>query len=129
MPKKILIVDDESRTLLLMERTLRDLEDGFPDLEIVTATNGEEALASIKADKPTLIFLDVMMPIVDGFTVCETVKNELDMQDVYIVMLTAAGQEADKQRCEEVGADVYLPKPFDPDQVRAIANEVLGLTD
>ena len=128
MNRKILIVDDETRTLLLMERTLRDLEDEHEDIEILTATNGEEALERIKADKPTLVFLDIMMPIVDGFDVCNTVKNGWGMQDMYITMLTAKGQEIDKQRSAEVGADRYLTKPFDPDEVLGIAKDVLGLS-
>ena len=128
MNRKILIVDDETRTLLLMERTLRDLEDEHEDIEILTATNGEEALERIKADKPTLVFLDIMMPIVDGFDVCNTVKNGWGMQDTYITMLTAKGQEIDKQRSAEVGADRYLTKPFDPDEVLGIAKDVLGLS-
>ena len=127
MKRKILIVDDEKRTLLLMERTLRDLEDEHEDVEILTASNGEEALEAIKADKPVLVFLDIMMPIIDGFDVCNTVKNELGMDDVFIVMLTAKGQEVDKQRSAEVGADLYLTKPFDPDKVFSIARQVLGL--
>lgn len=127
MKRKILIVDDEKRTLLLMERTLRDLEDEHDEVEILTASNGEEALEAIKAEEPALVFLDIMMPIMDGFDVCNTVKNELSMRDVYIVMLTAKGQEVDKQRSAEVGADLYLTKPFDPDKVFGIAKDVLGL--
>jgi CheY-like chemotaxis protein len=127
MKRKILIVDDEKRTLLLMERTLRDLEDEHDEVEILTASNGEEALEAIKAEEPAIVFLDIMMPIMDGFDVCNTVKNELSMRDVYIVMLTAKGQEIDKQRSTEVGADLYLTKPFDPDKVFDIAKDVLGL--
>ncbi|UCF62331.1 MAG: response regulator [Anaerolineaceae bacterium] len=127
MNRKILIVDDEKRTLMLMERTLRDLEDEHEEVEILTASNGEEALETIKADKPAIVFLDIMMPIIDGFDVCNIVKNELGMDDVYIVMLTAKGQEVDRQRSVEVGADLYLTKPFDPDKVFSIAREALGL--
>lgn len=127
MKRKILIVDDEKRTLMLMERTLRDLEDEHEEVEILTASNGEEALETIKADKPAIVFLDIMMPVIDGFDVCDIVKNELGMDDVYIVMLTAKGQEVDRQRSVEVGADLYLTKPFDPDKVFSIAREALGL--
>ncbi|NIM94743.1 MAG: response regulator [Anaerolineales bacterium] len=127
MTHRILLVDDERRTLLLMERTLRDLSDEYGDIEIFTASNGEEALGRIQETKFDLIYLDIMMPILDGFEVCDTVKNQLGMRDVYIVMLTAKGQEADKQRSIEVGADVYLTKPFDPDRVVEIARDVLDL--
>ena len=127
MNHRILIVDDERRTLLLMERALRDLQDEHEDVEILTASNGEEALRIIKADRPALVYLDIMMPHMNGFDVCETVKSELDMPDITIVMLTAMGQEIDRQRAREVGADLYLTKPFDPDKVLKIAREVLGL--
>jgi DNA-binding response OmpR family regulator len=67
------------------------------------------------------------MPKMNGFDVCHTVKNELKMDDVYIVLLTAIGQEYDKQKGTDVGADVYLTKPFDPDEIRYKVEEVLGL--
>ena len=127
MNHRILVVDDERRTLLLMERTLRDLQDEHEDVEILTASDGEEALEIIKADRPALVYLDLMMPRVDGLDVCKTVKRELDMPDTYVVMLTAMGQEDDRQSATEVGADLYLTKPFDPDTVLDIAKDVLGL--
>jgi DNA-binding response OmpR family regulator len=109
----------------LLERTLIDFED--EGVEILMAENGEEALALIKTEKPALVFLDVMMPKMNGFDVCHKVKNELKMDDVYIVMLTAKGQEYDKQKGIEVGADVYMTKPFDPDEIYDKVEEVLGL--
>ena len=68
-----------------------------------------------------------MMPEMNGFEVCQAVKREPGLEDVYIVMLTAMGQEVDRQRAKEVGADHYLTKPFDPDAVLDIAKDVLGL--
>jgi two-component system alkaline phosphatase synthesis response regulator PhoP len=127
MNHRILIVDDERRTLLLMKRTLRDLQDEHEDVEILTASNGEEALEIIVAERPALVYLDLMMPHVGGLEVCRTVRGELELRDTYIVMLTAMGQAVDRQRAEEVGADLYLTKPFDPDAVLDIAKEVLGL--
>jgi DNA-binding response OmpR family regulator len=125
MDPKILIVDDEAHIRILLERTLIDFED--EGVEILMAENGEEALELIKAEKPNLVFLDVMMPKMNGFDVCHVVKNELKMDDVYIVLLTAKGQEYDKQKGTDVGADVYLTKPFDPDEIRDKVEEVLGL--
>ncbi|UCD99140.1 MAG: response regulator [Chloroflexota bacterium] len=127
MNHRILIVDDERRTLLLMERALRDLQDEHEDIEILTASDGEQALQLIEAEQPALVYLDVMMPRVDGLNVCKTVKASPDMQDVYIVMLTAMGQEGDRQNAKQAGADLYLTKPFDPDKVLKIAKEVLSL--
>ncbi len=125
MPKKILIVDDEPHIRLLLEQTLEDFEDD--GVELLSATNGLEALEIIKSEKPELVFLDVMMPKMNGFDVCNTVKKELGMNDIYIVMLTAKGQEFDKQKGKDVGADIYMTKPFNPDEIIAKAAEILKI--
>lgn len=123
--KKILIVDDEPHLRLLIEQTLEELED--EGVELLTASNGEEALETIQTEKPELVFLDVMMPKMNGFDVCHAVKNEFGFKNVYIIMLTAKGQEFDKQRGKDVGADMYMTKPFDPDEVLEKSLEILGL--
>ena len=126
MTRKVLIVDDEPNILILMEQALEKLEDE-DDVELLTAKNGMEALEVIEAEKPDLVFLDVMMPKMSGLEVCNTVKNELKMPDIYIIMLTAKGQEFDKQSGMAVGADLYMTKPFRPKEVLAKSREVLGL--
>ena len=125
MNKKILIVDDEPHIRILLEQTLEDLEDEA--VELLTADNEQEALDTIKSERPDLVFLDVMMPKMNGFDVCNAVKNELGIKDIYIVMLTAKGQEFDKLKGKEVGADLYMTKPFDPDEVVKKSMQVLGL--
>jgi two-component system, OmpR family, alkaline phosphatase synthesis response regulator PhoP len=125
--KKVLIVDDEPNILILMEQALEKLEDE-DDVELLTARDGVEALNRIKEEKPDLVFLDVMMPKMSGLEVCNTVKNELGMEDVYIIMLTAKGQEYDKQSGIAVGANLYMTKPFRPKEVLVKAREILGLT-
>jgi len=125
--KKVLIVDDEPNILILMEQALEKLEDE-DDVELLTARDGLEALNIIKKEKPDLVFLDVMMPKMSGLEVCNTVKNELGMENVYIIMLTAKGQEYDKQSGMAVGANLYMTKPFRPKEVLVKAREVLGLT-
>lgn len=125
--KKVLIVDDEPNILILMEQALEKLEDE-DDVELLTARDGVEALNRIKEEKPDLVFLDVMMPKMSGLEVCNTVKNELGMEDVYIIMLTAKGQEYDKQSGMAVGANLYMTKPFRPKEVLVKAREILGLT-
>jgi DNA-binding response OmpR family regulator len=125
MCRKILIVDDEPHIRLLLEQTLEDLADEA-DIELLTASNGLEALDIIQNERPNLVFLDVMMPKMNGFEVCQRVKKELLLEGVYIIMLTAKGQEFDKVRGQEVGADLYMTKPFDPDQVVKRSLEVLG---
>jgi two-component system, OmpR family, alkaline phosphatase synthesis response regulator PhoP len=126
MTMKILIVDDEPHLRTLIQQSLEELED--EGVDIFTATNGEEALETILEEKPNLVFLDVMMPRKNGFDVCNTVKNELGLTQIHIVLLTAKGQEFDRQRGIEVGADLYMTKPFDPDALVAQARSVLGLS-
>ncbi len=125
MIKKLLIVDDEPHIRLLLEQTLEDLED--LGVELLTATNGLEAFEIIKSEKPDLVFLDVMMPKMNGYDVCQKVKGELGLTDVYIIMLTAKGQEFDRSRGKDVGADIYMTKPFDPDEILEKACEILGI--
>ncbi len=126
MEQKILIVDDEAHIRMLLEQTLEELED--EDVNFFSAENGEEALAIIQAEKPQMVFLDVMMPKMNGMEVCRRVKKELELNDVFIVLLTAKGQEMDRQKGQEVGADLYMTKPFDPETILAKAREVLGLS-
>lgn len=127
MEQKLLIVDDEAHIRMLLEQTLEELED--EDVNFLTAENGEEALAIIQEEKPQLVFLDVMMPKMNGMEVCRRVKKELGLNDVFIVLLTAKGQELDRQKGQEVGADVYMTKPFDPEMILKKAREVLKLDD
>lgn len=125
MSKKILIVDDEQHIRMLIEQTLEELEDD--GVEFLTADNGEKALDLISREIPDLVFLDVMMPRMNGMEVCRKVKKELGMNQVFIVLLTAKGQELDRQKGSEVGADVYMTKPFDPESLLIKAREVLQL--
>jgi two-component system alkaline phosphatase synthesis response regulator PhoP len=125
MSQKILIVDDEAHIRMLIEQTLEELED--EGVEFFTAENGEMALEVIRDEKPDLIFLDVMMPKLNGMEVCRRVKQEMGLSDIYIVLLTAKGQESDRQKGLDVGADVYMTKPFDPELLLEKAREVLEL--
>lgn len=126
MEQKILIVDDEAHIRMLIEQTLEELEDD--GVEFLTAENGEIALDIIQKENPQLVFLDVMMPKMNGMEVCRRVKKELGMDKVFIVLLTAKGQETDRQKGLDVGADVYMTKPFDPEVLLNKAREVLGIS-
>jgi two-component system, OmpR family, alkaline phosphatase synthesis response regulator PhoP len=127
MSRKLLIVDDESHIRTLIEQTLEELED--EGIEFLTAENGEQALEIIQAESPQLVFLDVMMPKMNGMEVCRKVKKELSLHDVYIVLLTAKGQELDRQKGQEVGADLYMTKPFDPEMILSKAKEVFQIQE
>ena len=123
--KKIMIVDDELHIRLLLKQTLEDIEE--EGVLLLTADNGEDALETIAKESPELVFLDVMMPGLNGFEVCDAVKHVLGMKEVYIVMLTAKGQAFDKRRGMDVGADVYITKPFNPDEILNMAREILEI--
>jgi two-component system, OmpR family, alkaline phosphatase synthesis response regulator PhoP len=125
MEQKILIVDDEAHIRMLIEQTLEELEDD--GVQFLLAENGEEALDMISKENPQLVFLDVMMPKMNGMEVCRRVKKELGVKNVYIILLTAKGQEIDRQKGQEVGADIYMTKPFDPEMLLSKARSVLGL--
>ena len=125
MGANVLIVDDEVHIRSLIQQTLEELAD--EGVQLLTADNGIDALELIKAERPRLVFLDVMMPKLNGFDVCRAVKRELRLDDVHIVILTAKGQEIDRQKGEEVGADTYMTKPFDPDELLARARAVLAM--
>tara|TARA_R110000744_G_scaffold356531_1_gene463304 strand:- start:1246 stop:1623 length:378 start_codon:yes stop_codon:yes gene_type:complete len=125
MSKKLLIVDDEPHIRMLIEQTLEDLEDD--GVVLLFAENGEQALSIIEKEKPSLVFLDVMMPKLNGMEVCYKVKKELKLTDIYIILLTAKGQEVDRQKGLDMGADRYMTKPFDPDEMLSIAEEIIKL--
>jgi DNA-binding response OmpR family regulator len=121
--KKVLIVDDESYIRLLLEQTLEELEERGVD--ILKADNGEDALRLAREQRPQLIFLDVMIPKINGFEVCRVIKQEYRYEDTTIVILTAKGQEYDRQMGIEAGANLYISKPFDPDELLELATKVL----
>ena len=122
---KILIVDDDSNLRTLITATLEKLEDY--GVELLTAENGEDALKIIKAEKPNLVILDVMMPGMSGYDVCNVIKNELGMKDIFVLMLTAKGQKQDKEEGMDAGADSYMTKPFDPNEIVDKVAEVLKI--
>ena len=123
MEKKILIVDDEPHIRILLEQTLELLED--QGVELLIAEDGREGLQAALDERPDLIFLDVNMPYLSGYEVCQRIK-EADNK-IPVILLTAKGQALDKERGKEAGADEYVTKPFDPDQVLNKAAQILGL--
>jgi two-component system, OmpR family, alkaline phosphatase synthesis response regulator PhoP len=124
MAPKILIADDESLIRLLIEQTLEDFED--QGAEILTAENGEKALELARSERPDLVFLDVMMPVLNGFEVCQAIKQDPDLRGTYVVLLTAKGQDIDLQQGQRAGADLYMTKPFDPDELVQLTSHVLA---
>ncbi len=125
MRHKILIADDEPHLRTLIQQALEELED--EGVELLTASNGQEAIDAIQIERPALIFLDVMMPKMNGFDVCQAIRSSPAVRSMYIVLLTAKGQEFDRQRGREAGADLFMTKPFDPDTLLEKARQVLKI--
>lgn len=121
----ILIVDDDPVIRNLLSQILEEFQES--GVRLLTAENGEAAMESIKRDKPDMIFLDVMMPKMNGFEVCDMVKRNPETKDIYIIMLTAKGQEIDKQKAKELGSDYYITKPFNIDEIMRKVIDILGI--
>ncbi|MGE3966334.1 MAG: response regulator transcription factor [Planctomycetota bacterium] len=117
---KILVVDDDPFIARSLAFVLR--KGGY---DVIEARDGEAALETIRTQRPDLVFLDVMMPKIDGFQVVEQVRADPEFDGVRIVLLTARGQEADRQRGETVGANAYVTKPFSPTKILEQARALL----
>jgi two-component system KDP operon response regulator KdpE len=113
----ILVVDDEVSIIRFVSARLR--KEGY---EIITASNGEEALLRAEEENPTLVLLDIMMPKMDGFEVCRRLR---EWSEVPIIMLSAKGEESDKVKCLDLGADDYVTKPFGGEELLARVRAVL----
>ncbi|HHY87464.1 MAG TPA: response regulator transcription factor [Chloroflexi bacterium] len=117
MSTRILVVDDEQLYRHLLRVNLE-----AEDYEVITATNGEEALDMMSSAQPDLVLLDVMMPNLDGFSTCERIRQ---FSNVPIIMLTARGEENDRVRGLNAGADDYVVKPFSATELIARVRAVL----
>ncbi len=106
--KRILVVEDVPESLTLLRIRLEAY--GY---KVIGASDGEEGLMKARELRPDLIILDVMLPKMDGFTVCRFLKYDAEYEDIPVIMLTARGEEKDRALGKEVGADMYLVKPFD----------------
>lgn len=125
MNEKVLIAEDELHIRLLIEQSLEELEDD--DVEILLAADGEEALTLAKRERPAVVLLDVMMPKVNGFEVCEQIRADTELDGTHIILLTAKGQEYDRRRGQEAGANAYMTKPFNPDELLSVVRAALDL--
>jgi DNA-binding response OmpR family regulator len=120
MPKEILIVDDEPDVVVPIQFLME--QQGY---KVIIANSGEDALALIYKYKPNLVLLDIMLPGIDGYEVCEIVRLNANYRDVNIVFLTAKGREAEIAKGLTLGADAYISKPFSNDELVAKVKELL----
>jgi two-component system, OmpR family, alkaline phosphatase synthesis response regulator PhoP len=107
--KRILVVDDEIYIVHILEFTLT--MEGY---EVLTASDGEEALRKMEQERPDLVVLDIMMPKLDGYEVCRRLRADEEFQSVPVILLSAKGRPIDRETGLEVGADDYIVKPFSP---------------
>ena len=120
--KKILIVDDQREVRELVEVTL-----SMEDYKIFQAENGEEAVHLAKEEKPDLIIMDVMMPgAIDGLEATQILKSHQETKDCQVLMLSAKGQQYDRDKGLQMGADYYFIKPFSPLELIMKVEKVLG---
>ncbi|MBI4201884.1 MAG: response regulator [Chloroflexi bacterium] len=121
--KKVLLADDEDGVLALVAATLANDERYI----LLTARDGEEALAIARREIPDLVFLDIIMPKLDGYQVCRALKLSPTTGHIRVVMLTAMAQDVNRERAQSAGADDYFTKPFSPTALLEKVNDMLEL--
>ena len=121
MATKILIADDEPNIVISLEFLLK--REGY---EVVVARNGIEALERVRAERPDMAILDVMMPLRNGFEVCQDLRQDPEFKDLRIMMLSAKGRDTEVSKGLALGADVYMTKPF---STRELVAKVKALID
>ena len=124
MPKEILIVDDEPSIVIPIQFLME--QQGY---SVLVAENGEDALDVIYKYKPDLILLDIMLPRIDGYEVCEIVRLNPDYRNIKIIFLTAKGREVEIAKGLALGADAYITKPFSNTELVAKVKELLDNTN
>jgi DNA-binding response OmpR family regulator len=123
MTKTVLIADDEPNIVVSLEYLLE--KDGYA---VRVARNGEEALSMVAQSRPDLILLDVMLPLRNGFEVCQKIRQTPEWQDTRIIMLTAKGRDTEVSKGLALGADTYMTKPFSTKELLAEVRKLLGDT-
>ena len=118
----VLLVDDNEQNLELLEVYMEDL----PEVRVVTARNGLEAMAKVAEEAPELILLDIMMPKMSGFEVCKRIKSDPKTRDIIVVMVTALNETSDIERAAECGTDDYISKPVERKAVVGLVRNLLA---
>jgi len=118
--KKVLLVDDSS-TMLVFERLMLG-----PELEIATATNGKQALEAVQRERPDLILLDVMMPVMNGMECLAQLKSAPQTMDIPVIMVTTRGETENIERCFALGCDDFVTKPINRGELMSKVQRYLG---
>jgi len=118
----VLLVEDNPQHLELLEAYMEELA----GVRLVTAVNGQEAMAKVVEEKPDLVLLDIMMPKMSGFEVCKRIKSDPKTRDTLVVMVTALNETGDVERAAECGTDDYLSKPVDRKALIDLVRNLLG---
>ncbi len=118
--KKILIADDNENIREALTYLLED--EGY---SLTIAKDGAETLAKVREVHPDILFLDIMMPEINGYDVCRSIKNDPELKNIYVIMLTAKGQAAEQERGRAAGANEYIVKPFSPMEILAKIKNIL----
>jgi two-component system, OmpR family, alkaline phosphatase synthesis response regulator PhoP len=117
----VVLVDDEAN----IRETIAFILDA-EGVEVATAADGVEGLAAVRRLRPKVVLLDVMMPKMDGYEVCRAIRQDANLIGTYVIILTAKGQRSDELKALEIGADMYLTKPFDDEVVLRVIGEVFA---
>jgi len=120
LKRRILVIEDEKEMLEAVRLRLE-----ANSYEVIAASDGAEGLSQARSEKPDLIVMDIMLPKMDGFTVCRMLKFDENYKNTPIIMLTARTQEMDVARGKEMGADAYLTKPFKSEELLAKIKELI----
>jgi len=118
--KKILIADDERSLRILISGTLE-----IGEFEVVEVDNGIDAIKAAQSEKPDLVILDVMMPGMTGYEVCERIKTTKELKNIKVLILTAKGQQSDREAAQNAQADYYISKPFSPTELLETVKNIL----
>jgi DNA-binding response OmpR family regulator len=118
--RKILIADDNENIREALTYLLED--EGY---KLALARDGADTLKKVREFLPDILFLDIMMPEMNGYEVCRAIKNDPKLRNTYVIMLTAKGQVAEQERGKEVGADEYIVKPFSPMEILSKIKNIL----
>jgi DNA-binding response OmpR family regulator len=121
MPKRILIVDDEEDIVSAL--SIRMKAKGY---DVIAAYDGMSGLSKAREENPDLILLDIMLPKLDGYKICRILKFDEKFRRIPIIMITAKGADTSKKMGEEVGADAYVTKPFNPEELMGTIEQLLN---